>query len=251
MTVPKAEVLAGELIAGLEAHADENRAVNEKRYLKSPPEMRHIGVKVPLIRKEAKAFNRAHKDLAPHQLLKVVEALWSLQIHETRMAAIELLNDRSKLLTAEDAGVIERMIDDSHTWAYVDNLAGHTMGRLLERFPGLVDVLDGWAKHENFWLRRAAMLSLMIPLRNGDGDFDRLSRYADSMLHEKEFFIRKGIGWVLREMSKKQPQLVFEWLRPRAHRCSMLTVREASKYLPKEQAEALIAAAKSGEPIAS
>ncbi len=241
---------AAEIIACLEELADEERAINEARYLKSPPDMRHIGVKVPLIRKVAKAFNRSHKEMGREQLLALTDELWSLNIHETRMAAIELLNDRSKLLVAEDAVLVERLIDDSHTWAYVDNLSAHTMGAMLKRFPDLHKTLDKWAVHVNFWLRRAAMLSLLIPLRNGEGDFERFSRYADSMLCEKEFFIRKAIGWVLRDMSKRRPELVNDWLVERAHRCSMLTVREASRHLPKGQADALIAAAKSGEPIA-
>ena len=103
--------------------------------------------------------------------------------------------------------------------------------------------------HENFWLRRSAMLALLGPIRRGGGDFCRFGRYAESMLHEKEFFIRKAIGWVLRETSKKRPELVNEWLVPRAHLCSGLTMREATKYLPAEQAKVLLAAAKSGVAV--
>jgi 3-methyladenine DNA glycosylase AlkD len=52
------------------------------------------------------------------------------------------------------------------------------------------------------------------------------------MLHEREFFIRKAIGWVLREVSKKRPSLVQEFLREHGERASGLTMREATKYLP-------------------
>ena len=51
------------------------------------------------------------------------------------------------------------------------------------------------------------------------------------MLEEKEFFVRKAIGWILREVSKKDPDWVSEWLAPRAARCSGVTWREATKYL--------------------
>lgn len=251
MTTANSASLADEIVASLESLADKNRAVNEARYLKSPSEIHHIGVKVPLIRKVSRAFNRANPDIGREGLIALVDELWSRATHETRMAAIELLNDRSNLLIAEDARLIEKLIDQSHTWAYVDNLSATTMGGLVERFPELTDTLDQWAKHENFWLRRSAMLTLLGPLRRGEGDFDRFGRYADSMLHEKEFFIRKAIGWVLREVSKKRPELVFKWMAPRAHRCSMLTVREGSKYLPDQQSELLIAAAKSGNPISN
>ena len=240
--------IADELITALEAEADPNRAVNEKRYLKSPADMRHIGVKVPIIRKYAKSYIRAHVEVSRHELLDLVAELWSRNVHESRMLAIELLNARPKLLIKEDVGPVERMIDQSHTWAYVDSLSINTMGGLLDSFPNLTRVLDRWAVHQNFWLRRAAMLSLLLPLRIGAGDFKRFARYAESMLDEKEFFIRKAIGWVLRETSKKQPELVIDWLSSNAHRSSALTAREAVKYLPSEQADSFINAAKTGAP---
>lgn len=72
--------------------------------------------------------------------------------------------------------------------------------------------------------------------------FDRFARYAEAMLDEREFFIRKAIGWVLRETGKHRPDEVFEWLLPKAHRASGVTVREAVKYLPAEQRQAVLAA---------
>ena len=79
-------------------------------------------------------------------------------------------------------------------------------GALVERFPELGSALDRWAKDADFWVRRSAILALLDPLRRGEGDFDRFSRYADAMLCEKEFFIRKAIGWTLREVSKRRPR---------------------------------------------
>jgi 3-methyladenine DNA glycosylase AlkD len=115
----------------------------------------------------------------------------------------------------------------------VDNLAASVAGHMVERFPReLAPVLDRWAKDGDFWLRRSALLALLLPLRRGAGDFDRFGRYADGMLEEKEFFIRKAIGWVLREAGKKTPARVVAWLLPRAARASGLTVREAFKHLP-------------------
>jgi 3-methyladenine DNA glycosylase AlkD len=62
------------------------------------------------------------------------------------------------------------------------------------------------------------------------------------MLDEREFFIRKAIGWVLRETARKQPDLVYAWLEPRAGRASGVTVREAVKCLADEQRETILAA---------
>ena len=62
------------------------------------------------------------------------------------------------------------------------------------------------------------------------------------MLEEKEFFIRKAIGWILRDTAKRRPELVAAWLAPRAHRASGVTLREAAKPLPPEVREQLLAA---------
>jgi 3-methyladenine DNA glycosylase AlkD len=86
------------------------------------------------------------------------------------------------------------------------------------------------------------MLSLLLGLRAGAGDFERFGRYADAMLEEREFFIRKAIGWVLRETARKQPALVVGWLAPRISRAAGLTVREAVRHLPARDRERLLRA---------
>ena len=102
--------------------------------------------------------------------------------------------------------------------------------------------LDRWAEDDDFWLRRSALLALLEALRRGGGDFPRFSRYADLMLEEKEFFIRKAIGWVLRDTARKRPDMVYEWLLPRAARASGVTLREAVKPLTDQQRGAVFAA---------
>ena len=85
-------------------------------------------------------------------------------------------------------------------------------------------------------------MSLLRPLRRGEGDFDRFARYADMMLAEREFFIRKAIGWVLRDTGRRRPDLVAAWLEPRAGQASGVTLREAVKPLPPDTAARLLAA---------
>lgn len=69
---------------------------------------------------------------------------------------------------------------------------------------------------------------------------DRFGRYADGLLDEREFFVRKAIGGVLRETGKKRPDLVYSWLAPRAHRASGVTLCEAVKYLPAKRRSTLM-----------
>lgn len=217
-----------------------DRAAHERAYLKST--LVHFGASVPVIRRVTKAALREEPRLTRAGLLRAVDLLWSRGVHELRMAAVEMLDVRGDLLRAEDVRLLERLVREAGTWALVDGLAATVAGGLVARYPRVARTLDRWATDKNFWLRRAAMLALLVPLRRGEGDFVRFARYADAMLEDEESFIRKAIGWVLRDTSRKRPALVLDWLAPRAARASGVTVREAVKYLPARERERLLEA---------
>jgi len=100
--------------------------------------------------------------------------------------------------------------------------------------------LPRWASDEDFWIRRAALLTVSPAVKRGDVPFSVFAVLAVPMLGEREFFIRKAIGWVLREVSKQNPAAVAAFLR--AHRADVagLTLREGAKYLPAKQRRALL-----------
>ncbi|MGE0135158.1 MAG: DNA alkylation repair protein [Dehalococcoidia bacterium] len=231
---------ADELERALRAAGRPERASSEKRYLKS--DLEFLGVDATGMRGVVRAFLERHGKPDHDRLVSLVEELWAHAVHERRAVAIELLDRHRRLLRPADLPLVERLLRDSRTWAYVDALAVHVVGSIVERDPEAVSVLDRWATDGDFWLRRSAMLALLRPIRRGEGDFERFARYADAMLEEREFFIRKAIGWILRDASKSRPDLVFDWLAPRTHRVSGVTFREAVKYLPVDQREALMTA---------
>jgi 3-methyladenine DNA glycosylase AlkD len=241
-----ATALARRLEAELATLGTSERARKEKAYLKS--ELAHLGVTVPEIRALAREAKREAK-LDHDGLVALVTALWAREIHELRALAVMFLDAHPKLLGPGDVPLLERFLRESKTWALVDELAVHVVGGLVARAPDeLASVLDRWASDGDFWIRRASMLALLRPLREGGGDFARFGRYADRMLEEKEFFIRKAIGWVLRETSKRRPELVIEWLEPRAARASGITLREAMKYLPEDARARIVSAAQKKSP---
>jgi 3-methyladenine DNA glycosylase AlkD len=237
---PSASALAAQLEAELEGHRNPVRAASEKAYLKS--DLDFVGVPLPVMRQIVRAVKKQQPALDHVGLVRLVETLWRRPVFETRMLAVLLLEMFQTLLEPADITLLERLIRESKTWAFVDELAVAIAGPLLQRSPELARTLDRWAEDEDFWVRRAAMLALLLPLRRGQGDFSRFARYADAMLAERQFFIRKAIGWVLRETGKRQPDLVYEWLRPRCPVASGVTVREAVKYLSPRQRTDLMAA---------
>ncbi|TDC68878.1 DNA alkylation repair protein, partial [Actinomadura sp. GC306] len=212
-------------------------------YLKS--DFVHVGVPVPVVRKVAVS---AVKDaVAREELLALAEALWGVTeggrpVHEARVAAIEVLVRRLALLEPGDVAVAERFVRDSASWVYVDNLAEKVVGRLVIRYPELGAVLDAWAGDPYMWIRRTAMLALLAGVRSGEPDLGRIGQFGDVLIGEREFFIRKALGWVLRELSKKDPGWVTEWVEPRVGVISGVTIREAVRHLPEKDAGRLLAA---------
>ena len=227
----------------LRARAHPERAEGEKRYLKS--DFDFLGVSTPEIRNEVATWLRAHPDLERRDLIRLVKALFSRRIHELKAIAIVLLQKREKLLAPEDIDILEAMLRRSYTWAYVDAIAVHVAGPLVERNPQLRSRLDEWSRDSDLWIRRSAMLALLLPLRAGRGDWERFAGYADRMLDEREFFIRKAIGWVLREVGKRHPKRVSRFLEQRIDRVSGVSLREAVKYLEPDDRVALMRRAQS------
>lgn len=238
-TDPTPAQLAEQLEQILRGCGRRERAEGSKAYLKS--DLEFFGNDTPTLRRSVKGLLGEHP-LERSGLVALIEILWLRPVFELRLAAVEIAIFGIDQLEAGDLVLVERLIRDSETWALVDALAPRVAGPLLHRHSELVTTIDRWAEDDDLWLRRSALLVDLLLLRRGEGDFSRFAGYADSMLEEKEFFIRKAIGWVLREVGKKRPQVVVEWLLPRAGRAARLTVREAVKYLPEADRDAILEA---------
>ena len=239
---------ADEIEARLRAVATPERAAHERRYLKS--ELDFLGATMPQIRAAVKVVARRLPEMTHDELVTLVLALWTKPIHERRMASVLLLARHVRLLAPGDLPLVERLVRDSRTWALVDALATDVLGDLVARDPdGVTPVLDRWAADPDFWVRRSSLLAELRPIRDG-APLGRFLARAEPMLEEREFFIRKAIGWVLREAGKRRPDEVAAWLAPRTDRASGVTVREAVKYLPSEESAALITAYRAGRTAA-
>jgi 3-methyladenine DNA glycosylase AlkD len=229
----------------LRAVARPERATQEKAYLKS--DLDFLGATVWEIRRVVQAFTKG-TPLTHDELLALVEALWSQPVHERRMAAVALLELHPRQLSSADLPLIERLLRESRTWALVDGLAAEVVGGILAGSPVKVTPeMDRWASDPDLWIRRSSLLAELRPLRGG-ADMAPFLRRADAMLEEREFFIRKAIGWVLRETARRRPAEVVAWIAPRTHRASGVTMREVVRHLPPDEAERLMAAYREKRP---
>lgn len=216
--------------ARLRAVGDPARAVQEQRYLKSSRTF--YGCGVPAVRRVAKSAI-GEFDLGTRDALEpVVEALWSGEPFESRMVAVEMLVLRLALLERDDLRWLRQWIVAGETWALVDRLSTAVAGDLVSRDPHAAEaILDAWAIDESFWVRRASMLALLPSLRVSDDRWGQFCRYAEAMMDEREFFIRKAIGWVAREVAKRRPDTARPWVEAHLDQMSTVTRREALKYL--------------------
>ena len=121
----------------------------------------------------------------------------------------------------------------------MDFIACNVAGGIALRDGSAWPPIDAWASDGDFWVRRSALLALLPPIRSGRPDLARFTRYAEPMLADREFFIRKAIGWVLREISRRDPVWVARWTDRHSSLMSGVTFREAVRRLPAEEAERL------------
>ncbi len=232
-----AEAAALEVADALRRLGTPERAAQEKRYLKS--DLEFFGVTVPEMRRAVRAAVRDHPGLEPQAMVSWAVALWRAPVHERRMAAGEILTLAAPALAAADLTVVERLLRESGTWALVDGLACNVAGEIALRDPRSWRKIDAWAADEDFWVRRSALLALLRGIRAGRPDLARFTRYAEAMLAEKEFFIRKAIGWVLREISRREPGWVSAFTEHHLSGMSGVTFREAVRRLPADEARRL------------
>ena len=232
--------LVKELERDLRVVGDDARAVGAKAYLKS--DLDFIGVAAKPLRTVARTFLANHPDLDRRQLIDLVRGLWQRPVFDLKAVAVALLERRTGDLTVDDLGLVEDCLRHSHTWALVDWLSTKVAAPLVEIDPSAaMAILEKWSGDEDLWLRRASMLAQLPALRAGGGDFELFAAFASRMVGEREFFIRKAIGWVVREVGRKRPELAYRFLVEHIDRVSGVTLREGVKHLPEDQREELLA----------
>ncbi|MGW0659877.1 DNA alkylation repair protein [Streptodolium elevatio] len=243
MTTPDNAALAADIDAALARLSDPVRAAGAKKYLRS--ELTHYGVAVPDVRAVVGARRKAHPDLTHTDIVAVTRDLWAPPVHESRLAACLWLEAYADRLALDDTALLAELIGESGTWALVDVLAGSVAGRLLLRVPRAEAAYRAWAAQDEMWLRRSGVLAFLLPVRSVQAYprwFPVFAEVADPLLTDTRFFVRKAIGWVLREASKHHPDEVVAWVGARVDRISGLTLREGLKRVPEEQKAAVLLA---------
>ncbi|MEZ5922927.1 MAG: DNA alkylation repair protein [Hyphomicrobiaceae bacterium] len=208
--------------AALAALADPAKALAMARYMKN--NFAFLGIKTPDRRAATRTLIRAQDE----HVVDVAEALWNLPYREYQYVACDLLERRASGLPASALPRVMKLVTCRSWWDTVDALA-KVAGTIVRNHSKHASRMDRLAMDKNMWLRRIAILH-QLGVKD-EMDTDRLFRICLVNAGDPEFFVRKAIGWALRDYAHHDPDAVRRFLDAHRGRFSALTVREASKHL--------------------
>ncbi|MDQ1921606.1 DNA alkylation repair protein [Massilia pseudoviolaceinigra] len=211
--------------------ADPARAAAMSAYMRG--QFAFYGIPTPARRAALKPLVRSLKGAHADVLLDAAGALWTEPQRECQYAAIDPLAAHAKQFDGGHIAPLLALARQVSWWDSVDALAvvvGTVVraDRLLRQ-----PLMDEAVCHADLWTRRVAMLHQLG--WRFDTDLDRLFGYAERLAHEEDFFIRKAIGWGLRDYAHHDPNAVRDFLLAQGDALSALTRREAAKHLDKQK----------------
>lgn len=215
--------------SALADHADPGRAAGAQAYMKS--ELPSLGVRVPDVRRiAADAAAGLHFESADQLRATVLELWRTSTVREERYAAIDLTGNRMVARDLHMLPVYEEIIRTGAWWDFVDGVAGRICGLLQAHRDEMTAVILAWSTDPDFWIRRSAILSQLKAKTATDTRL--LAQVIVPNLADGEFFIRKAIGWSLREYGKTAPGWVRGFVAENSASLSQLSRREALRRLP-------------------
>lgn len=193
-------------------------------------DMPSLGVRVPEVRKIVKEAVKKYPLATPELLRQAALDLWrNAAAREERYAAIDLTGLRLVKEDLDMLPVYEEIIRTGAWWDLVDGVA-HRIGALLLAHPeSMTPLLLRWSRDADMWVRRASITAQLGAKARTDTAL--LAAVIKANLADKEFFIRKAIGWALREFSKTDPNWVRAFAAENAPSLSPLSTREALRLL--------------------
>ena len=214
--------------ASLSAIADPKRASEMAAYMKT--DMPFYGVAKPQRTPVYRELIARFVVREPQTYEALVSALWSEPHRETKYLAIAVARRWSAFHSIAHMPLYRRLIVEGAWWDFVDDVASNLVGDILRSRPlAAWPVIDRWIDDEDMWLRRTALICQLKS--KGDTDEERLFAFCAARAYETEFFIRKAIGWALRQYAKTAPDAVAGFVADHREQLSGLSYREATKHI--------------------
>jgi 3-methyladenine DNA glycosylase AlkD len=197
-------------IAGLrkefEPQTNLEKAVSMSKYMKN--RFPFLGINSPTRVQLTRNYLKKISFRPGPETPSLIQSLWNEPEREFQYVGMELAEKWQKKSGPEAIDLLERLIVEKSWWDSVDFLAAHPVGTLLYKHPDLIPkTTSRWMDSGNIWLQRTCLL---FQLRyKSETRFELLASFVRSLADSDEFFIRKAIGWSLREYGKTDPERVF------------------------------------------
>jgi 3-methyladenine DNA glycosylase AlkD len=188
-----------------------------------------LGIKTPARKAMEKPLVRAARTADADDVVAIVHELWAMDEREYQYVGSVLMRAKGKHLGPRHLDDLHTFITTKSWWDTVDALASHPVGTLVSNYPDLVVKMDEWIDDDDFWVARTAILHQLR--YKHDLDQDRLFGYVLKRAGDTEFFIRKALGWALRDYARVAPDAVRSFVGEHEAKLSGLTKREALKHL--------------------
>ena len=229
MNTPTVAALYTQVDAALRPLADAQQALPMRAYMLD--QFAFLGIRAAPRRQALRGLPRLNTWTA-HDLLALADKLWAAPEREFQYVAVDLLPKYHRQLGMDSVAQLLELVQRKSWWDTVDALAG-VVGDIVLRARATdahaQRAMDECLVHPHLWVRRIAMLHQLG--WKAQTDQERLFRYALALSGETDFFIRKAIGWALRDHARSQPEAVRRFLENHANQFSGLTRREAGKHL--------------------
>jgi 3-methyladenine DNA glycosylase AlkD len=213
------------LVERYAAAADPVKAAAMRTYMRE--QFPFLGIPNPLRRALSREVLAGLPRPSVDDLRAVALACWDLPAREYRYFAVDWLSRYASLATAEFLDTVRFLITTDPWWDTVDGLASKVVGTIVSTHPATVSTMDSWLVEDDLWLIRTALLHQLTYKDRTDAE--RLFRYCLVRAGHRDFFIRKAIGWALRQYAWIEPELVRRFVLEHRALLSPLSVREALK----------------------
>lgn len=231
---------------------EKSLAESQKRALHS--QLSFVGTKKSAFNKVLTDFVEAHRDaisLTPiHPLL---ESLWNGKTYEERLLALRFLLAFRGLLGEREWGLLAKWSETAENWSLADWIA-HVRAWLLRRYPERVTALINWSGSENVWVRRAAVISLLIydPEEKERTQVAVPTRQAlrviEAAMMDTDPLVQKATAWVAREIAREAPEQLFRLLEQQRGKAPKSFISSAMDGLPERLRLDLIEVLKTPPP---
>ncbi|MEV4348151.1 DNA alkylation repair protein [Actinoplanes sp. NPDC049596] len=219
--------LLGRLDAELRPAADPVRAAGQAKYMRD--QFDFLGLPAPLVQKLGRVALAGLPPPTEDDLRSAALALWERDEREFQYVACSYLVRHVGVPGPGFLDVVRTLVTTKSWWDTVDPLATRFTGGLVRRHPKLTEAMDQWARDDNMWVVRTAILHQLH--YGADTDTSRLFGYCAAQAGHPDFFVRKAIGWALRQYARTDPDAVRAFLDENRARLSGLSIREAAKHL--------------------